>query len=384
MHEAGITADYFSGQETKVLAFINRHFEDHGVLPKFRTVEEETEVKFPKFPDEPIGYWIDVVRRRAKSNLVSETFKSVKAATLEGDFDEIEKLARNLLVGLEQRGRNGNRPELRTFAQIIAMPRDERPSVIAGILNSEDSLLITGPSAIGKSILTLHLALALASGSDFFGRQTGGPYKVLLVQSEVGFATFQDRVRRLAHDFSGRRRRALENISSVQFAGALADRYGNTTGFMDQLSSWMAESESQVLILDPLSSFIGCDEKDNSAMRRTLDSLSAVCRKHGITPVIIHHHGKPIISKGKTLEQEGYYKSRSATSITDWARAIITLTRISLKAGRGNRIKAEFTKLQGRPHEPFTMEMEDGGTFRLVGEGPGSEDIRRVLEQRGV
>ena len=61
----------------------------------------------------------------------------------------------------------------------------------------------------------------------------------------------------------------------------------------------------------------------------------------------------------------------------------MTLTRIAPKNGdRKHLVKAEWTKTQGlRPTEPLTLELIDGGTFRVEG-GADPDGVRRLLEQR--
>jgi hypothetical protein len=115
-------------------------------------------------------------------------------------------------------------------------------------------------------------------------------------------------------------------------------------------------------------------------MRQRLDSLSALASDYGITVMVIHHHNKS--------PHEGLNKSRGATSITDWASAILTLTSRRPKGEeRKHLIRGEWTKVRSfvRP-EPVTLEMLDGGTFRAVDSRIADicpEDVVTVIQEAG-
>lgn len=276
------------------------------------------------------------------------------------------------------------RIEFRSFAQILTMPRDETPPIISGILRRGGSLLITGPSAIGKSTMVLELCLCLASGRPFLGEyEIPDPQRVLLLQAEDSFQTFQDRLRHMAHDWTGEREQALHNIitpwhnGNPRISRSLTDLRGEPSNFVTSLKDLIERSEANVLIFDPLISFHNAQENDNVAMRKVLDIISDLADEYDLTVVLTHHHGKG--------DQEGYYKSRGATAIIDWARSILTLTKVNPRQGGDRRhlIRATWTKtsefaLPG----PLTLEMLQGETFMRVNQTEvdiSPEDVATVL-----
>ena len=67
-----------------------------------------------------------------------------------------------------------------------------------------------------------------------------------------------------------------------------------------------------VLVIDPLISFHSEDENSNDQMRRLLDEVSLLTEDIGVTPLLIHHHGK-------FSTDSGAGGGRGASAIGDWS-----------------------------------------------------------------
>jgi hypothetical protein len=288
-----------------------------------------------------------------------------------------------------ERNNGGERVEVVSFADILAMPEDTTPPIIANVLYQGESLLITGSTGIGKSLMALELCLSLAIDRPFLDQyEIADPQRVLLIQSEIGLRTFRGRLSRMTHDWSGARAEALRDRlftprqnESPQLAGAIADRWGQPTPFMHTLRAMIEEIEPSVVFFDPLSTYHGANsENENADMRRRLDSLSALANEYNLTLVLIHHHSKS--------PHEGLNKSRGATAITDWASAVLTLTKRNSRREEGRQlIRAKWTKVRSfASPEPLTLEMVEGATFRIVDArlaDVSTEDVVGVIEGAG-
>ena len=141
------------------------------------------------------------------------------------------------------------------------------------------------------------------------------------------------------------------------------------------------EVEPDVVFFDPLSTYHGASSEDQNAdMRRRLDSLGALASDYGLTLMVVHHHSKS--------PQTGVNQSRGATAITDWPSAILTLTSRKPKGKKQKHlIRAEWSKVRSfaRP-EPVTLEMIQGGTFRIVDSKVADvcpEDVVTVIQDAG-
>jgi replicative DNA helicase len=173
LREAGINADSFQKEEKVVYTFIETHYFKHGVLPKQRTVEVETGVKIPKFPDEPLGFWIDGMKRRDKSDLVGTAIKELQSLAVAGELDEAGSVARNLVFAME---RHDQSERITTLARSLpgvleAHDLRQRKGIISGVpfgieyldrisdgAQPGDAVALVGRPGVGKSYLLLAMS----------------------------------------------------------------------------------------------------------------------------------------------------------------------------------------------------------------------------------
>jgi replicative DNA helicase len=100
MLDHGITRDHFIGDEVSILDAIEAHFSAFGRYPSVRTLEAETTVSFPKFPNEPFSYWVSRVTKRKESSILSKLTKDVQSALSSGDVDGAKDLLGEARVNL--------------------------------------------------------------------------------------------------------------------------------------------------------------------------------------------------------------------------------------------------------------------------------------------
>lgn len=386
---AGISRDFFDERERTIYEFAAKHLNQHGSLPSLETVQRHTKVAFPAAPPEPLSYWVKATLDRHHSGLMATASNKTRKLLMAGKTEEARRVFQETAELLAQQDGTHASPGLVTFAEIMAMAPDTTPPLIKGVLYEREPLLITGSAGLGKSLMIMHLALALAGGSDALQTyETGRARRVLLIQSEVVFRSFQERLSRMTHDWSGRRVKALGNIfspwlnGSPQLAGALTDPYGKPTPLLADIKRLIEKTEPEVVIFDPLISYTAAQENDNSAMRAMLDSLTGLSAEYGMSLILTHHHGK-------SKEHHSYNKARGASAITDWAAAILTLTGSNAKGSDAHRhlIKATWTKTRSfRLPGPILLELVQGSTFNLVDQRAdeiGPQDVFEVLRKAG-
>ncbi|MGV8080017.1 MAG: AAA family ATPase [Syntrophales bacterium] len=196
----------------------------------------------------------------------------------------------------------------------------ERP-LIKGLLEKGGSLLIVGQAGIGKSLMTLNIALNLGSAQED-GRLWGifdipKSVKTIIVQSENGIYHLKNRVKRMAKG-NQQYEKAFEKISfasirnDCRVTGDLRDQR-----FKDMLIDLTIKTGSRLLIIDPFISFHNQNENDNAEIRKVLDSLTEVCDITKSSCILIHHTGKTSADK--------LFAARGASSIADWASNILLL-----------------------------------------------------------
>lgn len=208
-----------------------------------------------------------------------------------------------------------------TATNLMTMNFDSTP-VIDGLLEKDGSLLVVGGAGMGKSIFTLHIALALAKGNMTLWNQffIPNPMKTLFVQSENTGGLMQNRLQLIqkANSEFGKYFSWLhftcENDDIRTIGIQLQDQ-----SFHRIIQKAKQETGAEVLILDPLISYSEDDENDNRAMRKNLDTLTRICKENALSVIVVHHTGK--------TQYTGNASPRGASAIGDWASNIITLSK---------------------------------------------------------
>lgn len=198
--------------------------------------------------------------------------------------------------------------------------------LIEDLLGEKESLVIPGKSGIGKSLLTLDMALHLAqpeqqSESDLdFNSQNkifdlftiAKPLTSLFIQAENSIAATQKRLRIMLQG-QPHLKDCLNRIhipylnNNIRLSGNLAEQV-----FSDWLLSQIDAYHVDVLFLDPLISYHSEDENDNGAMRKLLEQIDRIQERTGFGLVLVHHVGK------STVDND-VFPGRGASSIGDWS-----------------------------------------------------------------
>lgn len=180
----------------------------------------------------------------------------------------------------------------------------------------DEPLLITGPGGVGKSLLSLQIAMDLIhpSQNDFLDHfKVISTHKVLFVQSENSILGIKNRLEIIRKSYSISDLSLQEGMfflgtpRDIRIAGNIENKE-----FVHTIKDSIQNNQTDIIIFDPLISFHDRDENSNDAMRKVLDTLSMLCEKEGVSPLLIHHHGK-----GKTGGQIG--GGRGASAIGDWS-----------------------------------------------------------------
>ncbi len=190
LREFGINESDLEPAEARVFRFIESYQLEFGVPPKVETVEQETEVDFPSFPDEPLGYWVQGVERRKQSNLILAASKGLKDTVSRGDLQEARQIARSLSVDLDRRDPSAHVHRLHDLAPTVVEAHDRRQhqGAFSGVpfgidyldrvsdgAQPGDTVALVGRPSVGKSYVLARMSL---SGYDL--GTTGVPLMVNL------------------------------------------------------------------------------------------------------------------------------------------------------------------------------------------------------------
>lgn len=170
--------------------------------------------------------------------------------------------------------------------------------VIQDTICHGDIHMLIGEPSIGKSWLTMGMAIAVASGTEFLGRHTEQG-RVLYVDEENPEDLIYHRLHKL-----GLTPEIAQHIRYLSNEGIRLDKQA------DDLVTEALEYDPSLIILDSLTRFHTEDENNAGAMATLFnDALKPLARQTGAAVVLIHH-------ANKTDSNSSYKRSRGSGDIT--------------------------------------------------------------------
>ena len=164
------------------------------------------------------------------------------------------------------------------------------PVIDNGILLDGTILLIVGPAKSKKTFLTLNIALAIASGTDFAEFKISKPKKVLYLLAEGGYYPNRERIKKMAQ-------RILPGNTDNFMVEFSTNSYINDFIGYDELYRTIEDSGAEVVIFDPLIRFHDIDENSATGMSEVFGKIRMLIDNLSISVILNHHTGK-VESKG--------------------------------------------------------------------------------------
>jgi hypothetical protein len=263
-----------------------------------------------------VQFYSKIVRETALKRQLKERLQKVISEIDRPDakLGDLFDLADSQFLELAERySRNGGQDRQKVFPANDLLSQDLQPpqDIIGhGILPQGAGLFLTGDSGLGKSLLTLEMAVRLSQGLELWGLPVGKACKVLIVQAENPEYSMQFRLKRILAGLNLSQAPRLFLISSTSRLNLSKPKDHRV------LVERISELQADVVFLDPLISYHSTPENDNSQMRGFLDHLTDISRSTGAAWVLVHHHGRP---------QDGESRYRGASAIKDWADTFLTL-----------------------------------------------------------
>ena len=193
---------------------------------------------------------------------------------------------------------------------------EENPIMIESILGEKEVALFSGSTGIGKSVLTLNIAMHVGSSivNNIWDFKVNCQIPTLFIQSENTAMATKKRIQMISQGnialANGAKNLCFPsmNLNDIRVTGqSLTDQ-----AFVDFIIEKIRETGAKLTIYDPLISFHHGDENDNSRMRRALDSITSICDKTNTSGIVIHHLGKDYF-------RSSTFSGRGASAIGDWA-----------------------------------------------------------------
>jgi hypothetical protein len=174
----------------------------------------------------------------------------------------------------------------------LSLIRSERKVewLIPGLLESMGSMLLTGPSGVGKSQFTLNSSIALALGLPFLNFQILKPTKVLFVSLEMGWPQIQWMTEKITQGMSAESLRLLEqNLHIIPLGEPF---HLNQESAQKEFEKLLGEGEYDGFIIDSLGSAISGNLGNPEHVQPYIDWIDKTRNKYRCFAWGIHHHRK--------------------------------------------------------------------------------------------
>lgn len=210
------------------------------------------------------------------------------------------------------------------IAETAIPPRDW---IIPGLFLKRYLSVLVAPPGSGKSLLTLQLAIAIATGKQWAGWTVRAPKKVLVINAEDDMDEMRRRLFAAALEM-GVKQSALEGRVFLAEAPesiviARADAKTKTvvrTPLMEDLVHTIIENGIEVGIVDPFAETFEGDENSNSEIKWAGILWREVARRTTASILLVHHTKK--YASGMAGDADA---SRGGGALIGTARIIATL-----------------------------------------------------------
>jgi hypothetical protein len=272
-----------------------------------------------------------------------------------------------------QREREKNQVEIVDGLTVYRAPAQDQRCVIDNLL-FHGLTVFAGRPKVGKSWLTLQMALDVARGARFLGGlDVLFPGKVVYCALEESAARTSGRMHKLLPVEEVQ----LQNISMVYALAPLM------SGGLEQLDQLLENQHPNLVIVDTFLALVGGGGKSKDVLRseyREIDVLTKLARARNTAIVLVHHLRKPMGGEG------GIDAVAGSTGVTAAADAIWTLRREDPETC--------ILDVVGRECEEQSLALRfksDGEVgWGLIGDGRAVKDMRdegeilKLLEHEGA
>lgn len=209
-----------------------------------------------------------------------------------------------------------------------------------------DGALVVSSSGMGKSSMNYEWAARTALGMPFLGIITREPLTSLIIQAEdspgdVGEVWFS-----VKHSLN----LTPEQVAQVEKRVIVVrDKINRGDAFIANLRVLVERHKPDLVWLNPLHAFAGCDISDAKELGKFLrEGLNKANRHDRFAYMIVHHTPKPVSSKNVAEKRwhEFMYDAAGSAELVNWARAVITL-KPAEQEGEFNMILAKRGKRAG-------------------------------------
>ena len=236
-------------------------------------------------------------------------------------------------------------------------------------LQRSGTLLITAQSGIGKSSFVMQMALSWATGRELFGIPPRRPLRIGIFQSEGDKGDMAESFQGI---YSSMRMTSEEQVMCGMNLKFFIESSKMGKEFIDLVRKVIVRHKLDVVVLDPISAYIGDDVNEGKAVNHWCRALlDPMLKETGCAAILVHHEGKPKakeVTDGQTFS-DLMYSGTGSSHMVNYVRAILNIRRESKDkpvfsfnlTKRGE--KAGMRTLDGKPTLTLKLKHADDRVF---------------------
>jgi putative DNA primase/helicase len=277
--------------------------------------------------------------------------------------------------GFGERPRAAGREEARCLRPIsaedfLALDIPPRGLILEPWLPTQGLAMIYSFRGVGKTLLGLTIAYAVASGETFFGWSAPQPRRVLYLDGEMPAATMQDRLRAIIAGFDCKppSPNYLQLLSADITDGGLPD----LASARGQAEVDAVVGEVELIVADNLSTLVRSGKENEGESWLPIQGWALAHRRAGRSILVIHHAGKGGQQRGTSRRE-------------DVLDTVIKLSHpVDYGPDQGARFEVHFDKARGlfgdkvRPFEARYDERDGAAVWTRT--EIADHDLARVVE----
>jgi putative DNA primase/helicase len=225
---------------------------------------------------------------------------------------------------------------------------EPREYLLSPILMEQGAVEVVGYRGVGKSLVAMGSALAVAGGGPFLRWKTDRPRKTLLIDGEMPGKVLRERSRAALAGAQPRPARGFIRLVSMD-----RQRLGFSLNLADPSHQALVEAEiddAELLILDNISTLVRDCHDDNAVEAwRAMQPWLLHLRRKGLTVLLVHHASRGGGGRGTSARED----------ILD---VVVELRRpANYEPSQGARFEVHLTKARGvfgADAKPFEARLE--------------------------
>ena len=245
---------------------------------------------------------------------------------------------------------------------------------LEGWLPERTVTLLAANGGVGKSNLSLQLAVSLVTGREFMGLKTKRS-RVLVISGEDEARTVHFRVANVCAD-AGVGLADLQGqlvVYDLTQADCVMWRDGNPTERMQWLADSVVRHKADVVVIDNASDVFADNENDRTAVRGFMRCLTTISTATGAAVVLLAHVDKASVRAGAGMDTNSTFSGSTAWNNSARSRWAM------VRDGQAVVLRHEKCNL-GALQEEIRLEFDPGSkVFKHWGSVPGAQLAATVL-----